>query len=97
MIIGGHDIVQCVPTSDITILDLTKNTWNKVASLSTPRSYIAVVPINNDSILIIGGTKGGKGPEANMDSCVSTVEKGTVILSHTVATMPTQDSACTIQ
>ena len=96
VIIGGHDI-QYVPTSDVAILDLTKNTWNKVASLSTPRTCVAVVPINHDSILIIGGTKGGEGVQANKASCVSTVEKGTVILSHTVATMPTQDSTCTIQ
>ena len=96
VIIGGRDI-QHVPTSDVAILNLTKNTWNKVASLSTPRSCVAVVPINHDSILIIGGTKGGKGVQANKASCVSTMEKGTVILSHTVATMPTQDSTCTIQ
>ena len=96
VIIGGFDI-QYVPTSDVAIFDLTKNTWNKVASLSTPRHCVAVVPINHDSILIIGGTKGGEGPQANMASGVSTVEKGTVILSHTVATMPTQDSTCTIQ
>ena len=95
-IIGGHD-AQCVPTSDVAILDITKNTWNRVASLSTPRDYVAVVPISHDSILIIGGTKGGKGVQANRASCVSTVEKGTVSVSHTVATMPTQDSTCTIQ
>ena len=95
VIIGGCDI-QYVPTSDVTIHNLTKNTWNKVASLSTPRQCVTVVPINHDSILIIGGTKGGEGVQANQASCVSTVEKGTVILSHTVATMPTQDSTCTI-
>ena len=96
VIIGGHDI-QGVPTSDVAILNLTKNTWNKVASLSTPRQCVAVVPISHDSILIIGGTKGGKGFQANKASCVSTVEKGTAILSHTVATMPTEDNTCTIQ
>ena len=96
VIIGGHDI-QHVPTSDVAILNLTKNTWNKVTSLSTPRDSVAVVPINHDSILIIGGTKGGLGVQASKASCVSTVEKGTVILSHTVATMPTQDNSCTIQ
>ena len=96
VIIGGDDI-QDIPTSDIAILDISKKTWNKVASLSTLRAYVAVVPINHDSILIIGGTKGGKGVQANKASCVSTAEKGTVILSHTVATMPTQDSTCTIQ
>ena len=96
VIIGGHD-TQYVPTSDVAILDITKNTWNRVASLSTPRNNVAVVPISHDSILIIGGTKGGEGPQANEASCVSTVEKGTVSVSHTVATMPTQDSTCAIQ
>ena len=96
VIIAGSDI-QGVPTSDVAILDITKNTWNRVASLSIPRAYVAVVPISHDSILIIGGTKGGRGIQANMASCVSTVEKRTVSVSHTVATMPTQDSTCTIQ
>ena len=96
VIIGGRDI-QGVPTSDVAILDITKNTWNRVASLSTPRNRVAVVPISHDSILIIGGTKGGEGVQTNKASCVSTVEKGTVSVSHTVATMPTQDSTCTIQ
>ena len=96
VIIGGTD-AQYVPTSDVAILDITKNTWNRVASLSTPRAYVAVVPISHDSIIIIGGTKGGKDVQANMASCVSTVEKGTVSVSHTVDTMPTQDSTCIIQ
>ena len=96
VIIGGVDI-QYVPTSDVAILDITKNTWNRVASLSTQRTFVAVVPISHDSILIIGGTKGGKGIQTNKASCVSTVEKGTVSVSHTVATMPTQDSTCAIQ
>ena len=96
VIIGGTD-VQCVPTSDVAILDLTKNTWNKVASLSIPRDCVAVVAINHDSILIIGGCTGGKDIAGAKAHCISTVEKGTVILSHTVATMPTQDSTCTIQ
>ena len=96
VIIGGDDI-QGVPTSDVAILDITKNTWNRVASLSTPRSCVAVVPISHDSILIIGGYTGGKGIAGAMAHCISTVEKGTVSVSHTVARMPTQDSTCTIQ
>ena len=96
VIIGGYD-TQYVPISDVAILDITKNTWNRVASLSTPRTCVAVVPISHDSIIIVGGTKGGEGVQANKASCVSTVEKGTVSVSHTVATMPTQDSTCTIQ
>ena len=96
VIIGGHD-TQYVPTSDVAILDITKNKWNRLPSLSTARSYVAIVPISHESILIIGGTKGGVGVEANKASCVTTVEKGTVSISHTAATMPTQDSTCSIQ
>ena len=43
VIIGGYDI-QYVPTSDVAILDMTKKTWIRVASLSTARSCVAVVP-----------------------------------------------------
>ena len=91
VIIGGSDI-QGVSTSDIAILDITKNKWDKLASLHSTRICVAVVPISHDSILVIGGTKDDDGVEA---SC--TVEKGTVSVSHTVASMPTQDSTCTIQ
>ena len=93
VIVGGHD-TQYVPTSDVAVLDTTKKSWNKVTSLSTPRSYVAVVPINYSSILIIGGTKGGVGVQANKASCVSTVEKGTITVNHPVAT---QGNTCTIQ
>ena len=89
--------MQYAPTSDVAILDLTKNTWNRVASLSTPRHSVAVVPISHDSILIIGGCTGGGDADEAKAHCISTVEKGTVSVSHTVATMPTQDSTCTIQ
>ena len=96
VIIGGNDI-QGVPTSDVAILDITNNTWNRIALLPTPRSYVAVVSIRQSSIIIIGATKGGKGIRANKASCVRTVEKGINSLSYTVATMPTQNSTCTIQ
>ena len=96
VIIGGYDI-QSVPTSDVAILDITKNTWNRVASLSAPRKHVAAVPISHDSILIIGGSTGGKGVAGAKAHCISTVEKGTVSVSHTVATMPTQNNTCTIQ
>ena len=98
VIIGGN--IQYIPTSDVAILDVTKKKWIRVASLSTARNCVAVVPISHESIFIIGGTTGGKDvadvASAKADS-ITTVEKGTVTLSHTVATMPTQDSRCIIQ
>ena len=96
VIIGGHD-TQFIPTCDVAILNITKKTWHRVASLSTPRSYVAVVPISTKSVLVIGGTNGGEGIEANKASSVTTVEKGTVTLSHTMATTPARDNQCTIQ
>jgi len=96
VIIGGHDD-QYNPTSDVAILDIAKKTWHKVASLSTARDCVAVVPISSESILVIRGCTGGEGVTGSKEHSISTVEKGTVTLSHTVATMPTQDSTCIIQ
>ena len=81
-IIGGYD-GQYVSTVDIRVLDVLNNSWKKIASLTTARSSTAVVPINHDSILVIGGTTGGRGPKEALAHSISTVEKGTVRLCHT--------------
>ena len=96
VIIGGDDI-QGVRTSDVAILDITKNKWNRLASLSTARNNVAVVPISHESILVIGGCTGGKDVTGAKAHSTSSVEKGTISVSHTVATIPTQDSTCSIQ
>ena len=93
VIIGGNDW-QHVPTADVAML---KQSWNKVASLSSPRRAVAVVPINSYSILVIGGSTGCKTAEEADARSVTTVEKGTVKRSHTVAAIPTQDTQCIIQ
>ena len=92
VIIGGS--LQNVPTADVAML---KQSWSKVASLSNPRYAVAVVPINCDSILVIGGTTGGKSVEEARANSMTMVEKGTVKRSHTVAAIPTQDTQCIIQ
>ena len=81
-IIGGYD-KQDVPTVDIRVLDVPNNSWKKIPSLTTARSSTAVVPINQDSILVIGGHTGGRGIEGAKAHSISTVEKGTVRLCHT--------------
>ena len=80
-IIGGK--VQDVLTDDITVFDVPNNSWKKIASLTTARVATAVVPINRDSILVIGGYTGGRGIEGAKAHSISTVEKGTVRLCHT--------------
>ena len=82
VIIGGYN-EQMVKTVDIRVLDVPNNSWNKIASLTTARSSTAVAPINHNSILVIGGTTGGRGVEGAKAHCISTVEKGTVKLCHT--------------
>ena len=82
VIIGGNDR-QGVPTVDIRVLDVPNNSWKKIASLPTPRDSTAVVAINHDSILVIGGCSGGIGVEGGMAHSISLVEKGTVRLCHT--------------
>ena len=81
VIIGGS--IQSVPTVDIRVLDVPNNSWKKIASLPTARKSIAVVPINHDSILVIGGCSGGRGVEGFKAHSISLVERGTVRLCHT--------------
>ena len=82
VIIGG-DNTQDVPTVDIRVLDVPNNSWKKIASLTTARVSTAVVPINHDSILVIGGYTGGSGVEEAKAHSISRVEKGSVRLCHT--------------
>ena len=81
VIIGGS--IQGVPTVDIRVLDVPNNSWKKIASLTTARCATAVVPINHDSILVIGGYTGGIGIEGAKAHATTRVEKGTVRLCHT--------------
>ena len=82
VIIGGDD-QQLVPTIDITVLDVPNNSWKKIASLTMARSATAIVPINNGSIMVIGGYTGGKNIEEAKAHSISIVEKGTMRLWHT--------------
>ena len=93
VIIGGDDL-QGVSIADVAML---KQSWSKVASLSSPRIAVAVVPINCESILVIGGTTSGTNAKDARAHCLTKVEKGTVKRNHTVAGIPTQDTQCIIQ
>ena len=81
VIIGGHD-TRYVPTVDIRELDVPNNSWKIIASLTTAKVSTAVIPINDDSILVIGGHTGGRNPEEAKAHCVNTVEKGNVRLCY---------------
>ena len=79
VIIGGDDL-QGIPTAGIAML---KQSWSTVASLSSPRLGVAVVPINSEFILIVEGTKGGKSIPEYKTRSITTAQKGTVKQLHT--------------
>ena len=78
VIIGGTSYVNqgSVPTSNISIYDLSKNLWKKVDSLTTARIATGVALINNNTIIIIGGITTA---EASEGSFLTTVEIGNIV------------------
>ena len=82
VIMGGCDH-QSVPTSDVAMLDESTNKWNIVSSLSSPRKHVAVVPIDSDTILVLGGSTGRRGVAEALAHSITTAEKGRATLIHT--------------
>ena len=77
VIVGG--ITKDVPTDDIRVLHEPNKSWKKIASLGFPRFDTAVVPINHESILVIGGSIENTKDEVG----INTVEKVTIRQCHT--------------
>ena len=84
LIIGGHGhaIHGSIHTSDITLYDVSKNSWRKVDSLTSARSNVGVALINGHTIIAIGGTTIGGGIEAAKASSLTTVEIGNIVVNH---------------
>ena len=77
VIVGGKN--KDVLTDDIRVLDEPNKSWKKIASLGFPRFDTAVVPINHESILVIGGCTN----ETEDKVAINTVEKVTIRECHT--------------
>ena len=84
LIIGGHGraIHGSIRTSDISLYDVSKNSWRKVDSLTSARSHVGVALINDHSIIVIGGSNSGIGIEGALASCLTTVEIGNIVVNH---------------
>ena len=80
VIIGGS--VKGVPTSDITLYDSSKNLWRKIGSLTSARKNVGVALLNNNSIIVIGGTSGGSGVEGAKACSLTTVEIGNIVVNQ---------------
>ncbi|XP_065893295.1 uncharacterized protein [Dysidea avara] len=74
LIAGGS--FKGVITSNIFIYDSHDQIWTKVASLTSPRSNVAIATINNTTIMVIGGYSKGGSAEAAAESSLTTVELG---------------------
>ena len=74
MIAGGS--FNSKLSSDVFILDAESHAWKKVASLTSPRSSVAIATINNTTIMVIGGYSKGGSVEAAAESSLTTVELG---------------------
>ena len=79
VIIGGSSADGTTPTSDVSLYDSSKNSWRKVDSFTSARDCVGVALLNNNSIIVIGGTSGGVGIEGALASSLTTVEIGNIV------------------
>jgi len=97
VIVGGLDI-HGAPTSDIAMLDYCSGTWKRVASLTSPRDSVAVISINSETIMVLGGISTGnhRPPRPHY---LTTVEKGrcTLLQNLSKISVPEENSRCCIQ
>ena len=84
VIIGGrsHSKEGAVVTSDIMLYDASKNSLRKVNSMTSVRQFVGVALLNNNTIIVIGGSSHGADVEANMASSVTTVEIGNIVVNN---------------
>lgn len=73
IVLGGDDWRNRL-TSAIVIFDPKSESWNEVASLSSPRAYCTVATVGKRGLLIIGGCTETKSTKASSSSCLSTTE-----------------------
>ena len=83
LIVGGagYSNQGDVPTSAISLYDTSKKSWQQVDSLTTARIAVGVATINSNTLIIVGGTSGGRGIEANLASSLPIVEIGHIVLN----------------
>ena len=81
VVIGGttRTYLGSILTSDVTLYDSSKSSWRKVDSLASAKDCVGVGLINDTTIIVIGGTRGGEGVKAAKATSLSTVEIGTIV------------------
>ena len=74
LIVLGGDTRQNMVVSAVIAYNSVTDSWDEVASLSSPRAYCTVAPIGDQAILVIGGCTETDDLNAANSSCQKTVE-----------------------
>ena len=82
VIMGGSNADGSVPISDVSVYDLSSNSWRKMDSLTSARIAIGASLINNNTIIIIGGATKGGSVKAGMSSSLTLVEIGNIVANQ---------------
>ena len=73
VVLGGDDW-RNRPTAAVIVFDPKTESWNEVASLSSPRAYSTVARVGECGLLIIGGCTETKSDRASNSTCLKTIE-----------------------
>ncbi|XP_065908240.1 uncharacterized protein [Dysidea avara] len=81
MVVGGQD-QSGTKTSNIKMYDDSSKSWKNISSLSSARSEVAIAAVNNNAIIVIGGTTKGGSVDNALSSHLTAVELGQAQLIH---------------
>ena len=82
VMVSGCDKDGNISTSDISLYDTYNNSWMKVDSITSARSYIGMSLVNNNTIIVVGGCTKADSIKASMASSLTKVEIGTIVLKQ---------------
>lgn len=79
LIIGGNDN-NFNSVVDVSVYNVTTDTWSLVDMLKTPRAYSIVAAVDDNAVIVIGGCHEARNLTTCKASAIKTVEIGQVIL-----------------
>ena len=82
VVVGGHDRTGTTPSTDIMMYDNSNNSWEKIGSLSSARSRVAVAAVYSNAVVVIGGCTTGDTIANLKSSSLTVVELGQAELLH---------------
>ena len=81
VLVGGQNATNTA-VSDINMYDYLNNSWKKIGSLSSARSYVTASAMYNNAIIVIGGYTKTRNKISAKSSSVTLMELGQAELLH---------------